>query len=298
MTTAQEIKPNKGCIKRQLVPHKPGWWIGEADYAQIELRIAALVSQDELMLRCFNEGVDMHRLLASRAFPVSQRVRDSVTAYIKDRGVGAAEVNAILKEAISKEQRTDSKGINFGFIYGIGAVAVNKKYPQISLDQAKRFLRECNDLYRDYVAWAKSMERVVREEGVITSLFGHRRHMENFSIAEPDRQAEMIRQAVNFPIQCTASNLTIYAGMWADQIIQERGYQTRLIGQVHDSIWATGPQEEKIPALRLLQDVMEHMPFDWLYGKDPRFPRGVPIVAEVKTGPNLADLEEFNPRAA
>jgi DNA polymerase-1 len=271
--------------------------VAELDYAQIELRIAALISQDRLMLRCFREGVDMHRLLASRIFSADPKLRATVDTFLA--GVpgtyNVKELGEALKVAIDKKVRNQAKSANFGWIYGISAETLSAQH-NIPLNIAKRFIDEANELYVDFVKWARLRTREVIRTGVSTSLFGHRRHLVNARSSDRKTREENIRMGVNFPIQCTASNLCIYAGGLATTMLRESGFQAYIFGQVHDSLWLAAPAAEMASAVGCVKVVMEQMPYPWLYGT-PELPITVEIIAEAKVGPNLRDMKDFDPDA-
>ena len=68
----------------------------EADYSQIELRVAACLSRDRAMRRAFQTGEDIHMKTAMA-------------------------VTGLPTERIDKEMRKKAKAVNFGFVYGMGA---------------------------------------------------------------------------------------------------------------------------------------------------------------------------------
>lgn len=95
------MKPNNQQIPRdktfrRCVVAPSGWKLVVADYAQMELRLAAAEAQDQLMIRAFQENKDLHTLTAMQIY-----------------GVGEDEV--------TKEQRQIAKSANFGLLFGSGA---------------------------------------------------------------------------------------------------------------------------------------------------------------------------------
>lgn len=88
--------PPRDPIFRALFAPTPGRCLVVADYGQIELRVAALVSGDTAMLTAYADGRDLHRQTA-------------------------AAVLGIDPEQVSKEQRQMAKAVNFGLLFGQGA---------------------------------------------------------------------------------------------------------------------------------------------------------------------------------
>jgi DNA polymerase I-like protein with 3'-5' exonuclease and polymerase domains len=136
-------------IRELFVPEDGNCFV-IADYSQIELRVSAELSGEKVMQEAFEKDEDLHRLTASKAY-----------------GVQLSEV--------SKEQRTASKAINFGLIYGMSPKGlVDKMKPsetEISLDEAKQFHAAFFKLYRNYRPYHsklwKRADREFRENGEV-----------------------------------------------------------------------------------------------------------------------------------
>lgn len=255
----------KGVVKRHYIGGKPGWWVAEADYSQVELRVLALVSQDENMLRAYFNGDDIHTYVASQMFHCDMH-------------------------DVSKQQRTAAKTIVFGIVYGFSEMGLAKKL-SISEYEAAKFIGMFYSGFPGISVWIEEQRKFILDHGYSVSLFGHKRRLPNaFSKNEAVRE-RALRQGVNFVIQCTASNMALYSEMYLNRYLMKFGYASYCFGQVHDSIWVTGPDSEKDEVLRLVVKVMENPPFDFLSGDDPRFPDVPPIVADIAVGYNLAELE-------
>ena len=57
-------------IRRVFVAGGPGWVIVSADYSQIELRVLAHISGDQVLIESFRADEDIHRRTASEVFGV------------------------------------------------------------------------------------------------------------------------------------------------------------------------------------------------------------------------------------
>jgi DNA polymerase I-like protein with 3'-5' exonuclease and polymerase domains len=102
-----------------------------ADYSQIELRIAAKISEDKEMLSAYAEGRDLHTLTAQSL-------------------VGRKEV--------SKDDRKLAKAVNFGLLYGMGAQGLRsyalKSYGvEVSLEEAVLYRRRFFQTYPGLKEW-------------------------------------------------------------------------------------------------------------------------------------------------
>ena len=94
------------------------------DYSQVELRIAAFLSEDPKLLEIFQQGKDIHTAVASAVFGVTP-------------------------DKVDKEMRRRAKVINFGIIYGMG---VNALRANLGTDRA-----EAQKFYDDYFANFKGL---------------------------------------------------------------------------------------------------------------------------------------------
>jgi DNA polymerase-1 len=103
----------------------------KADYSQIELRIAAKVANDPVMLTAHANGEDLHALTAQRMLG---------------------------REDISDRDRKLAKPVNFGLIYGLGAPALMSKAKaeyglDLTIEDAARYRQAFFDTYRGIADW-------------------------------------------------------------------------------------------------------------------------------------------------
>jgi DNA polymerase-1 len=118
---------------RALFAPTPGRCLVVADYGQIELRVAALVSGDPAMLAVYEQGEDLHRKTAA--------------AFLgKEPG------------AVSKAERQIAKGINFGMLFGSGskglqAFCKSSYGVELSLTQADKARAAFFQAYPGLSAW-------------------------------------------------------------------------------------------------------------------------------------------------
>jgi DNA polymerase-1 len=249
---------------KRLYSAPPGWKIVAADYSQLELRIIALLSQDQSLLSAFNTGEDVHKKLAAKLYQKP------------------------LKE-VTKEERSNAKPGNFGCAYLMSAqtLAMNFRLPRALADRLHAaFWSE----YCGYANYVEERKEEVLATGKARSLFGHVRHLPNVRTSDRGEREGFLRIGVNFPVQCTASNLCLYAQALIEGMMRDWSWQAFCFLNVHDSIVIAAPEEEVEGVAELLRTVMEGMPFDWLYGTK-EYPQTCPIKADIDAGPNLRDLE-------
>ncbi len=231
------------------------------DYSQIELRIAAFLSNDEKLIGAFKNGEDIHTAVAAEVF-----------------GVKPAEVD--------KEQRRKAKVINFGILYGMGVSALQK-----NLGTDRKTAQEFyNRYFESYPGLAKYIEHVKAEtadRGYTTTLFGRRRYFEGFKSPLPFIRASAERMAINAPIQGTQADVIKIAMARIDEFLVKNGLEekARLILQIHDELIyevdksAVDDLPEKIK--KIMADVLT-----------PEQTKGVPILTECAMGDSWGDLKK------
>lgn len=259
----------KGAVKRLFIPPHEDWVCVELDYSQAELRIAAIISQDPVMLDCFEHGIDLHRTTAASAFTGNDL------------------------EAVTKEQRTLGKMTNFLLIFDGSAYRLSKQ-ADIALPLAEKLHAGFHKRFRQYSAWMRQQGASVQRTGKSRSLFGHVRRLPDVKSQDEKTRADAIRQGINFPIQCTASVCGIWAGYLIQQRLSASGLRATTCNQVHDAVYMYAHKDDLADVVKIALDTAQSLPFDFLWGRHPDYPRFVKMVADVKVGPNFADMKEYH----
>ena len=94
-------------IRSAFVPGEEGWTLVAADYSQIELRVLAHYTADERLCEAFQRDEDIHARVAG-------------------------QVNNVPLEQVTEDMRRQAKVVNFGTIYGQGAVGLSR---QLGIDR-------------------------------------------------------------------------------------------------------------------------------------------------------------------
>ncbi|HEY4027382.1 MAG TPA: DNA polymerase I, partial [Candidatus Dormibacteraeota bacterium] len=128
-------------IRRAFQAARPGHALFAVDYSQIELRVAAHLSEDPQMLAAFQAGNDIHAATAARVFKVPL-------------------------EQVDPNQRRLAKVANFGSIYGQGEYGLSQQL-SIPGDEARAFLKEYWSTYGRLKEWLDDLRVKAREEGVV-----------------------------------------------------------------------------------------------------------------------------------
>lgn len=261
--------PRDGEI-RTVVSAPPGRKLLVADYSQIELRVAAAFAKERRMIEAYMNGEDLHRLTAST-------------------------VMGKKPEDVTKEDRQNAKAVNFGFLYGMGArnfvdYAFDTYDLEFTLEESQELRRGFFALYPGLRSWHKSVEETVRRYGYVRSPLGRIRHLPD--IHSPDKRvsAEAVRQAINSPVQATASDFTLMAMLLTYEWGQENNIPLWIIGQVHDSIMVEVDESVADEVAHKVKTIMEQdVPQEVKERFGYRFP--LPLAAEVIVSQKWGEAE-------
>ena len=204
----------------------------DADYSQIELRLLAAISGDEAMTEAFLSGYDIHSATAMKIFGVSA---DQVTIDLRKR----------------------AKAVNFGIVYGMGdfSLATDLK---ISRMDAKKYIEGYLGAYPKVSEYLKNVVASAKQDGFVTTLFGRRRYIPELSSTKKMEVAFGERVAMNSPIQGTAADIIKLAMVNIDRKLKEKGYDARLILQVHDELIIESHKDCAQEVRKLMQTEMEN----------------------------------------
>tara|TARA_Y100000590_G_scaffold79789_1_gene88595 strand:+ start:15401 stop:18091 length:2691 start_codon:yes stop_codon:yes gene_type:complete len=217
-----------------------------ADYSQIELRVIAHLSKDEVLIKAFKEGQDIHSSTASEVF-----------------GVGIGEV--------SGDQRRSAKAINFGLIYGISAFGLSK---QLGIN--RNLAAEYMDTYFSrYPGVRKYMEKTksdAKKKGFVETMYGRRLYLPEISAGNAIRRQAAERVAINAPVQGTAADIMKKAMIQVNNDLKNTKLDAKLILQVHDELVVESNQKDAEKVSGILRNCMSkaanlEVPLDVEIGK-------------------------------
>jgi len=260
--------PRGSTIKNMFISKFKGGLIGQLDYSQIELRVAALVSREPVLLESYRNGEDIHKRTA-------------------------AIVNEIDIKEVTKEQRQNVKDVNFGILYGRSAFSLAPKLKK-TVDEAEVFIEnyfERLPLLKQFID-SKKMEIIDLE--VSTSMFGRKRRFTGLNKTwmnfanDKEKRASIeanLREGVNHVIQSTAASFTLYSVIELEKFLKRSGLKSQILGTVYDSIMLDlypGEQAEVLAnAKRIMEEVGVRLGLDWI---------DIPIVADCEVGPRWGKL--------
>lgn len=218
---------------RGLFSGAPGMILFEADYSQLELRIAAHYAKDKTMLNIYLHDGDIH----------------TETAKLFTNG-----------REPTKEERGKAKAVNFGFLYGMQA----KKFVKYALDSYGQVFtlaeaKHIRDLYFAKYArllpWHKEQEDLCEMQGGVSNMFGRFRRLPLIYSPNKWERASAARRAINTPVQGSGSDLLISA---VTQINKELKGIAWIGATVHDSIIGECRVEDKDYVDETIRRIMKH----------------------------------------
>jgi len=242
-------------IRRAFVAGRPGHQLFSADYSQIELRIAAHLSEDPNLLSAFEAGQDIHAATAARVFKVAI-------------------------EAVTSDQRRLAKIANFGSLYGQGEYGLSIQMG-IPGDEAREFLKEYWATYARLREWLDGIRNKAREDGFVASPTGRRRAIPDLRSPNFQLRSAAERMAINFPIQSLAADIIKIAMVRLQRELEEGRLEGKMILQVHDELVFEIPEPETEAFAELVPRVMVTA-YELQGG----------LEVEGKTGPNWAEVRK------
>ena len=229
-----------------------------ADYSQIELRIAAALSEDKTMMQFFKEGLDIHRATA-------------------------AAINDVPLDKVTKEMRSAAKTINFGVLYGQGAYGLAAQTGMTQFE-AKEFIAKYFEKFDGVKQYMDGILKEARKTGYVETIFGRRRYIPELKSSNFQLRAAGERMAINMPIQGAEADIVKLGMIEVYDRLREcmewaRG-EIKIILQVHDEIVVEVREglEEKVSGI--MKESMENV-----------YKLSIPIVVDVSVGKRWGDLK-------
>ena len=241
-------------IRRLFLPSADDRKLVAADYSQIELRILASISGDDVMKSAFESGIDIHARTAAEVFDVPL-------------------------DKVTPSMRRSAKAVNFGIVYGISNFGLARNLG-ISVGSAGSYIDKYFARFAGVRAYMDDIKARAKSDGYVTTLLGRRRYLPELKSRNYNVRSFGERAALNTPIQGTAADIIKLAMIDVSKKLEEGGYRARLILQVHDELIVDTPDDETGAVGRLLRECMENA-----YALD------VPLVAEVAVGSNWLDAK-------
>ncbi|MBM7635489.1 DNA polymerase I [Streptococcus saliviloxodontae] len=219
-------------IRKAFVPSSENAVLLSSDYSQIELRVLAHISGDEHLITAFKEGADIHTATAMRVFGIEK------------------------PEDVTANDRRNAKAVNFGIVYGISDFGLSNNLG-ITRKQAKNYIDTYFERYPGIKNYMESVVREARDKGYVETLFKRRRELPDINSRNFNVRGFAERTAINSPIQGSAADILKIAMINLDKALEDGGYATKMLLQVHDEIVLEVPNDELTVIKQLVTDTMQ-----------------------------------------
>nr|WP_050779197.1 DNA polymerase I [Lyngbya sp. PCC 8106] len=258
-------------IRQAFLP-EPGWLLVSADYSQIELRILAHLSDEPILVEAYKTNRDIHTVTAQFLFEKDD---------IKD---------------VTPEERRFGKTINFGVIYGMGALRFSREM-KVNTNKAKEFIERFNQQYEKLFEYLEEQKKQAISQGYVTTLLGRRRYfhfespslkalkespLEDIPLDELKKigqnDAQFLRAAANAPIQGSSADIIKIAMVKLRDVLQN--YRAKLLLQVHDELVFEVPPEEWEELQPQIKQTMEDA-----------YSLKVPLLVDIHAGDNWMEAK-------
>lgn len=225
------IRMELGRMIRKVFLPKDGYVFVDADYSQIELRILAHMSGDEMLIQAYREAQDIHRMTASQVFH---------TPF----------------EEVTDLQRRNAKAVNFGIVYGISSFGLSQDL-SISKKEAQEYIERYFESYPKIKEFLDGCVEKAKKDGYSVTMFGRRRPLPEISSSNFMQRSFGERIAMNAPIQGTAADIIKIAMNRVHRRLIDEGLKSRLLLQVHDELLIEAALDEVDEVKKILDEEMK-----------------------------------------
>ncbi len=254
------------------------------DYAGMELRVMASLSNCVGMLQAFKDGEDIHSVVTCA---LNQIDYDEFMDALK----GDNADQASWAEAL----RYKAKWVNWTLLYGGGAGTLHRLYGLDKLE-AEALIQFYYNAYPEVLTFQQRAKSFARETGYVESPFGRRRYLPYINDPDDHMRARAEREAINMETQSAASDILLCALVVLDDLLLQYGYRSMMVNTVHDSAMFDIWPGELGEVSRLCKDVMENIPSRW----GPQYFPGLdfswfisPLVADFEVGSHYGSLSHL-----
>ncbi len=253
------VKTELGKKVREAFVAEKGKVLLSCDYAQVDLRAAAILSKDQHLVEIFEKGIDVHTGTAARVFHVKE-----------------SDVTPLM--------RRHAKAINFGILYGMGVTAL-KEGMGVERAEAQEFYDQYKVTFTRLMEYLEEVKAYAWNHGYTLTLLGRRREVPLLKSPLPFLRAQGERIAINAPIQGTSADILKLAMIDADAYIKENKLEkkVKLLLQIHDELVFELDEDIKSDVANSITATLEKV-------LSKRGLSDLPLVVSSSLGPNLKSL--------
>nr|WP_267915140.1 DNA polymerase I [Borreliella garinii] len=247
------IKDEKGRKIRKAFKPENGNIFISADYSQIELAILAHLSQDEALIKAFENNKDIHIETASKLFKIEEK-------------------------EITPNLRRIAKSINFGIIYRMSDFRLAKELG-ITKEEAKGFINSYFDSYPKIKEFIINQINFVKNAGYSETILKRRRYIKEINSNNYLERSTAERIAINSAIQGSAADIMKIAMIKVFNEFKSKKMESKILLQVHDEMLIESPIQEENEVKEILKIMME-----------TAYTLNLPLRANIETGKSWGEI--------
>lgn len=247
------IKDEKGRKIRKAFKPENGNIFISADYSQIELAILAHLSQDEALIKAFENNKDIHIETASKLFKIEEK-------------------------EITPNLRRIAKSINFGIIYRMSDFRLAKELG-ITKEEAKGFINSYFDSYPKIKEFIINQINFVKNAGYSETILKRRRYIKEINSNNYLERSAAERIAINSAIQGSAADIMKIAMIKVFNEFKSKKMESKILLQVHDEMLIESPIKEENEVKKILKIMME-----------TAYTLNLPLRANIETGKSWGEI--------
>ena len=225
------VRTEEGSRLREAFTAEEGKILVDADYSQIELRLLAALSGDEVMCSAFNEGEDIHKRTAAKIYGVTE-------------------------DMVTHKMRATAKTVNFSIIYGISDYGLATDLG-IGYKEAAELIKEYNNQFPGVTSYLEMLRNSGEEKGYAVTMYGRKRVLNELKSQNRNIKNFGYRAAMNTPIQGTAADIIKIAMNRVIKALEEKLPGAKLVMQVHDELICECDINDKDLCASILKSEME-----------------------------------------
>ena len=238
---------------RQSIISPSGSCLLAGDYSQIDLRVLAHLSQDEVLLGAFGRDEDIHAATAARLFGVSP-------------------------SQVRPDMRRLAKTVNFGVIYGMSQYGLEQA-TELSRKEAEQFIASYFDKHLGVKEYLESTKQQARQQGYVQTLLGRRRYIPEINSSNRTLREAAERMAINMPVQGTSADIIKVAMVKLAWEMARLEVRSKLLLQVHDELIFEVPDKE----LEVMRELVPRL-------MSTALKLSVPLKVDIKIGNNWGEM--------
>ncbi len=203
------------------------------DYSQQELRILAALANEEVMIKAFNNGEDIHKITAASLFGKSL-------------------------DKVSDKERSIGKTVNFSIIYGISGFGLAERL-RLPKSKAQEFIDKFYEKYSAIYNYLEEQKQLVSQIRCAETIMGRQRQNNLIKSGQWFVKSAAERELINFRIQGSAADLIKQAMVRIFEDVMPKFPNSKLLAQIHDELLFSISEENNKEITNFIKSISNTM---------------------------------------